>query len=174
MLRGLSAGIHRLFQRREYIDRINVFPVPDGDTGTNMAFSFRVIQEAVRHAHSLSMKQLMARVANASIDGSRGNSGAIMAQYFNGFSEALGNKTFLTAAELAAASTAGAKSSWTAMSEPVAGTLPSVLEDFSIGLECKVKQGVDDIREVLEYGDHPGLPGAFEQVQRAPAVHLFV
>ncbi len=152
MLRGLSAGFQRLFQRREYIDRINVFPVPDGDTGTNLVFSFKVIQDAVQHAHGLSLKQLMDKVARASLDGSRGNSGAIMAQYFHGFSEALSEDSQLTATELAAASSAGAKASWTAMSEPVAGTLPTVLEDFSIGLERKVGEGVEDIQDLLEYG----------------------
>ena len=47
MVKALTAAITRLFQRREYIDKINVFPVPDGDTGTNMAFSFKVIHDAV-------------------------------------------------------------------------------------------------------------------------------
>jgi DegV family protein with EDD domain len=164
MLRGLTAGFGRLFQRREYIDKINVFPVPDGDTGTNMAFSFKVIHEAVTGAQDLTMKELMARVADASIDGSRGNSGAIMAQYFNGFSESLSDQAVVTAAELAIASSAGAKASWTAMSEPVAGTLPTVLEDFSKGLDQKVRQGVEDIREVLEHG----LKCARESLARTP------
>jgi len=152
MVRGLTAGIRRLFQRREYIDRINVFPVPDGDTGTNMAFSFKVIHEAVRDQQGLGMKQLMMRIADASLDGSRGNSGAIMAQYFHGFSDSLGDNLRMTAAELATASSAGAVSAWTAMSEPVAGTLPTVLEDFSAALERKSQQDVDDIHEMLEYG----------------------
>jgi len=152
MLRGLSAGFQRLFQRREYIDRINVFPVPDGDTGTNLVFSFKVIQDAVQNAHGLSLKELMARVAKASLDGSRGNSGAIMAQYFHGFSEALSDDSQLTAMDLATASSAGAKASWTAMSEPVAGTLPTVLEDFSEALVQKAGEGTEDIRELLAYG----------------------
>jgi len=152
MLRGLSAGFQRLFQRREYIDRINVFPVPDGDTGTNLVFSFKVIQDAVKNAQGLMLKQLMTRVARASLDGSRGNSGAIMAQYFHGFSEALSDDSQLTAMDLAMASSAGAKASWTAMAEPVAGTLPTVLEDFSISLERKVGEGTEDIRELLVYG----------------------
>jgi len=152
MIRGLTAGIHHLFQRREYIDRINVFPVPDGDTGTNMAFSFKVIYEAVRNAQGMSIKQLMSRVANASLDGSRGNSGAIMAQYFHGFSEGLTSKAYMTGAEMAKASAAGAAAAWTAMSEPVEGTLPTVLEDFSKSLVQKSKEGVDDIRELLEHG----------------------
>ena len=151
MVKALTAAIARLFQRREYIDRINVFPVPDGDTGTNMAFSFKVIHEAVHHAAGLSMKQLMRRVADASLDGSRGNSGAIMAQYFHGFSEALVDSMTMTAAALATASSAGARAAWTAMSEPVAGTLPTVLEDFSTALEDQSRQGVDDIHEMFEY-----------------------
>jgi DegV family protein with EDD domain len=164
MVRALTAGMRHLFQRREYIDRINVFPVPDGDTGTNMAFSFKIIHEAVRNTHGLSMKQLMTRVADASLDGSRGNSGAIMAQYFHGFAESLGNKAFITAAELAVASNKGAKSAWTAMSEPVAGALPTVLEDFSKSLERISRKGVDDIREMFEYG----LASARESLANTP------
>ena len=152
MVKALNAAIVRLFQRREYIDRINVFPVPDGDTGTNMAFSFKVIHEALRNADGLSMKQLMRRIADASLDGSRGNSGAIMAQYFHGFSNAVVDGAPMNAAALAAASSAGAKAAWTAMSEPVAGTLPTVLEDFSNALEDRVRHGVDDIRELFEHG----------------------
>ncbi len=165
MVRALSAGIRRLFQRRDYIDRINVFPVPDGDTGTNMAFSFKVIHEAIhKTTRRHSLKELMAVVADASLDGSRGNSGAIMAQYFHGFSAALEDKITLNGADLAAASSAGAEVAWTAMAEPVAGTLPTVLEDFSIGLKHKVQQGVDDIHELLEYG----LQCARESLARTP------
>ena len=164
MVKALTAAISRLFQRREYIDRINVFPVPDGDTGTNMAFSFKVIHEAVRNADGLSIKQLMTRVAVASLDGSRGNSGAIMAQYFHGFSKALEDGPIMTAAALATASSAGAKAAWTAMSEPVAGTLPTVLEDFSIALESKSREGVKDIREMLQFG----LVSARESLARTP------
>ena len=164
LLRSLDAGIRHLFQRREYIDRINVFPVPDGDTGTNMAFSFKVIYEAVGQEVDVSMKQLMTRIATASLDGSRGNSGAIMAQYFHGFSESLGDKTRMTATELAKASSAGAKAAWTAMSEAVPGTLPTVLEDFSTALQHKSQQGVDDIRDMFEYG----LIAARESLARTP------
>ena len=152
LVNALSAGIRRLFQRRDYIDRINVFPVPDGDTGTNMAFSFKVIYDAVRQEHDLGMKQLMRKIAHASLDGARGNSGAIMAQYFHGFSESLGKQSKMFAGDMAKASLAGARASWTAMAEPVPGTLPTVLEDFSIALDERHRQGVEDIRALLEYG----------------------
>ncbi len=164
LARALSAGIQRVFQRRDYIDRLNVFPVPDRDTGTNMAFSLKVVEEAIHSAENLSIKQLMQRVARASLDGSRGNSGAIMAQYFHGFSKSLGEHARLSASELAEASRAGAVAAWTAMSEPVAGTLPTVLEDFSTGLQQKVKQGTRDIGELFKYG----VQCAKESLARTP------
>ena len=88
LLRALSAGIGHVFQRREYLNRINVFPVPDGDTGTNMAFTFKTILEATSTSPDERVDDLMDHVAEAALDGARGNSGAIMAQYFHGFREA--------------------------------------------------------------------------------------
>lgn len=164
MVRGLTAAIRHLFRRREYIDRINVFPVPDGDTGTNMAFSFKVIHEAVHDVSKLSMTELMSTIANASLDGSRGNSGAIMAQYFHGFSESLAPVARLSAIELAEASVAGANAAWTAMAEPVAGTLPTVLEDFSTALIQRAGEGEDDIRELFRHG----LERARESLEGTP------
>jgi dihydroxyacetone kinase-like predicted kinase len=152
LARALSAGIRHLFLRRDYINRINVFPVPDGDTGTNMAFTFKTILEALGGGVGGSLDQVMERVAEAALDGARGNSGAIMAQFFQGFREAIDEKRLLTAAGLAQASTHGAQQSWTAMSEPVAGTLPTVLEDFAAELNERVAGGVSDIRLLLKHG----------------------
>jgi DegV family protein with EDD domain len=164
MAMGLKAGIQRLFQRREYIDRLNVFPVPDRDTGTNMAFSFKVVYEAVSRAENLTIKQLMKRVASASLDGSRGNSGAIMAQYFHGFSAFLEEDARLDARTFANASMAGARAAWTAMAEPIAGTLPTVLEDFSSALKRLVEQGTTDIYRLLEHG----VEAARQSLARTP------
>ncbi len=150
LLRALSAGIGHVFQRREYLNRINVFPVPDGDTGTNMAFTFKSILEATTTSPDERVDDLMDHVAEAALDGARGNSGAIMAQYFHGFREAVAGHRKLTAQGFAEAAAAGAAAAWTAMSKPVQGTLPTVLEDFS--------------REVSKSSDrgrqgHPGHPG---------------
>ncbi|MEJ2401823.1 MAG: DAK2 domain-containing protein, partial [Xanthomonadales bacterium] len=131
LLRALSAGIGHVFQRREYLNRINVFPVPDGDTGTNMAFTFKTILEATASSPDGRVDDLMDHVAEAALDGARGNSGAIMAQYFHGFREAVAGRRMLTADSFAQAAAAGAAAAWTAMSKPVQGTLPTVLEDFS-------------------------------------------
>jgi len=151
-LRAFSAGVHRVFRRRDYLNRINVFPVPDGDTGTNMAFSFKSILEALNTAPYDRVDELMAHLADAALDGARGNSGAIMAQYFNGFSEAVSGHRILTAGDLARAATAGAEAAWKAMSKPVPGTLPTVLEDFSREIERQASDGVEDIRLLIERG----------------------
>jgi DegV family protein with EDD domain len=152
LLQALSAGIGHVFQRREYLNRINVFPVPDGDTGTNMAFTFKTILEATATSPYDRVDDLMDHVADAALDGARGNSGAIMAQYFHGFREAVAGMRLLTAEKFAQAATAGAEAAWTAMSKPVQGTLPTVLEDFSQELNQRVADGVRDIQLLLAYG----------------------
>ena len=152
LLRALSAGIAHVFQRREYLNRINVFPVPDGDTGTNMAFTFKTILEATATSPDERVDDLMNHVAEAALDGARGNSGAIMAQYFHGFREAVAGQRLLTPEAFARAAAAGAAAAWTAMSKPVPGTLPTVLEDFSVELVERVDAGVRDIRLLLEHG----------------------
>jgi DegV family protein with EDD domain len=152
LLKAISAGVRLVFRRRDYLNRINVFPVPDGDTGTNMAFTFKTILDATAAAPSGRVDELMAQIADAALDGARGNSGAIMAQYFHGFSEAISGARLLTASGLAKAAEAGAAAAWKAMSQPVPGTLPTVLEDFSRELAAQVADGVRDIRLMLQRG----------------------
>lgn len=152
LLRALTAGIGNVFQRREYLNRINVFPVPDGDTGTNMAFTFKTILEATASSPDERIDELLDHVAEAALDGARGNSGAIMAQYFHGFREAVAGRRLLTAEAFAEAAQAGAAAAWTAMSRPVQGTLPTVLEDFSRELSQRVAGGIRDIRVLLRHG----------------------
>ena len=152
LLKALSAGIGHVFQRREYLNRINVFPVPDGDTGTNMAFTFKTILEATTSSPDERVDDLMDHVAEAALDGARGNSGAIMAQYFHGFREAVAGRRKLSAQGFADAAAAGAEAAWTAMSKPVQGTLPTVLEDFSKEVSRRTSEGMKDIQAILEHG----------------------
>ena len=164
LLRALSSGISHVFQRRDYLNLINVFPVPDGDTGTNMAFTFKTILEATATSPDDRIDELMDHVADAALDGARGNSGAIMAQFFHGFREAVAGCRLLTADGFARAARAGADAAWTAMSKPVQGTLPTVLEDFSRELERRAAEGTSDIQALL----HQGLERARVSVANTP------
>jgi len=152
LARAVSAGIAHIFQRRDWLNRINVFPVPDGDTGTNLVFTFKTILDALNSQPVRRVDELMNLIANAALDGARGNSGAIIAQYFQGFNEAIAGKRLLTARNLAVAAVAGAESAWKAMSQPVAGTMPTVLEDFSTELFEQESAGVRDLQTLLQHG----------------------
>lgn len=151
---ALLAGIVHVQARRDWLNRINVFPVPDGDTGTNLMFTLASVQQRITESAppvsaQPEMGRLMDQVADAALDGARGNSGAIMAQFFHGMSQACANRKVLDAGQLAQATKAGAVSAWTAMSKPVAGTMPTVLEDFADALIKGFDDGIHDIRELF-------------------------
>jgi len=149
---AILAGIAYVPTQRERINSINVCPVPDGDTGTNLDFTLGAVREALAPGDSASVDELLDATARAAIDGARGNSGAIMAQYFQGFLEGFRGRSGMDGAALAAAANSGARSAWSAMSRPVAGTLPTVLEDFATELQHRVEAGVGDLRRLLRYG----------------------
>ena len=77
---ALIAGAGRVLSKRDDLNRINVFPVPDGDTGTNLAFTMLAVLKTVRRMRGADVGMVLGRVAREAIDGARGNSGAILAQ----------------------------------------------------------------------------------------------
>ena len=160
----LVAGIRHLFRRRDYINKINVFPVPDSDTGTNMAFTFKSMLEVIERRSDWRLPELVGALGEAALDGARGNSGAIMAQYFQGFREAVGERLQLDSEALAAACARGAEQAWTAMSEPVQGTLPTVLEDHARALRDAAAKSTASIRETFS----AGLEGARRSLENTP------
>jgi DegV family protein with EDD domain len=129
-----------------------------------MAFTFKAILEALGRQSDQGLEAVIKCVADTALDGARGNSGAIIAQYLQGFRESSGESQLLTAEGFAKASQRGAEQAWTAMSEPVAGTLPTVIEDFSTALMRGVEEGINDIRQLLNHG----LERARESLQNTP------
>ncbi|WP_188310305.1 DegV family protein [Arenimonas fontis] len=134
--RALIAGARRVIARRETLDRINVFPVPDGDTGSNLAFTLGGVLAGALSRRSRGVGELLQRVGEDAVDGARGNSGAILAQFLAGVAEAAGNARALDAAALAQAVRAGAASARQALSEPREGTILSVIGAFAEGLDA--------------------------------------
>ncbi|TVQ41422.1 MAG: DegV family EDD domain-containing protein [Wenzhouxiangella sp.] len=163
--RAMLSGIANVLSRRDYINSINVFPVADSDTGTNLAFTLVSVREAIEQAGKRSLPDLLEQVADAAINGARGNSGAIMAQYFQGLSDSSREFQVLDARRLAQASHAAARSAWGAMSEPVPGTLPTVLEDFADELATLAESGIEDIRQLIQRG----LKRARQSLANTPA-----
>ena len=146
---ALLAGIAHVQARRDLLNRINVFPVPDGDTGTNLLFTLQSVRTRLGERPAEAVPVVLDDVADAALDGARGNSGAILAQFFHGLSESSRECHRLDAHQFARAVKAGAVSAWSAMSKPVAGTMPTVLEDFGDALVQGVEAGVHDIRDLF-------------------------
>ena len=144
--RALTAGIQRVIASRDEINRINVFPVPDGDTGTNMAFTLAAVLAGVRAPKLASAGEVLRRAAAEAIDGARGNSGAIVAQFFQGVSEALGPSKRLTTEGLARAVARGSALAREAMADPREGTILSVIHAFAQSLREQSERGIRDFR----------------------------
>ena len=85
--RALIAGARRVIAQREQLDRINVFPVPDGDTGSNLASTLGGVLAGALSRRTRDAGELLRRVGEDAVDGARGNSGAIMAQFLVGLAE---------------------------------------------------------------------------------------
>src|SRR5688572_4189766 len=146
---ALRTGIHRLISREELINKINVFPVPDGDTGTNLALTLQAVLAALRTLTDAHAGQTLTGVADAALDGARGNSGAILAQFLLGVGDRAGHLAEIDARVFADAVGGGAAYARESLAEPREGTILSVLTDFAAACERAVGSGVRDFRALF-------------------------
>jgi hypothetical protein len=168
--RALQAGIHRVISRQDYLNKINVFPVPDGDTGTNIAFTLHAVLAGMQSTVDRHCGRLLTMVADAALDGARGNSGAILAQFFQGLSDTVSADAELSAQRFADAVRAGAEYAHDALAEPREGTLVSVLRDFGLAVHGFVAGNPHaDFIAIIEHG----LQRAVESLNDTPN-HLAV
>src|SRR4030042_939424 len=127
------------------IDALNVFPVPDGDTGTNMMLTMRSTMEEAYRAPDHSASGVAHAMAKGALMGARGNSGVILSQVWRGLAQGLGGKESFTAAEFAEALQKSAEVAYKGVSNPVEGTMLTVMKDAAREAELQTKDGVDDI-----------------------------
>lgn len=145
----IIAGGQRLSEQMEIINALNVFPVPDGDTGTNMNMSFSSGVESVKQSKATTVGALAADLAKGLLMGARGNSGVILSQIFRGFSKAVEGKETLDAAEFSAAFAGGVESAYKAVMKPVEGTILTVSRESAVAGERMVQQTANII-EVMQ------------------------
>lgn len=144
----VQSGANRLQKNAEYVNSLNVFPVPDGDTGTNMNLSITSGAKAVVDSTSEKVGELAALLSKGLLMGARGNSGVILSQLFRGFSKQIPDVTVLTATDLAAAFTHGVETAYKAVMKPVEGTILTVAREAAKAGEKKAKS-TDDVIEVM-------------------------
>lgn len=144
--RALIAGARRVIAARDGLNKINVFPVADGDTGNNLAFTLGSVLNGALSRRSRHIGELLKRIGDDAIDGARGNSGAILAQFLHGVAEHARAQPVLDAQTLAAAVRHGADSARSALAHPVEGTILSVIDSFADAMEESATRLRDDPR----------------------------
>ena len=122
----VQAGADRLQEHAEYVNSLNVFPVPDGDTGTNMNLSMISGAKAVSDSTSDKVGELATHLSKGLLMGARGNSGVILSQLFRGFAKQIPDVETLSGKDLAAAFTHGVNTAYKAVMKPVEGTILTV------------------------------------------------
>lgn len=144
----IEAASAFLDQNAEFINSLNVFPVPDGDTGTNMSLSLDSGLKYVNDSTSTNVGELSQSLAKGLLMGARGNSGVILSQIFRGFSKDAADKETLTAADLADAFAAGAQTAYKAVMKPTEGTILTVVREAAKAARKAAQQ--DDIVAVMD------------------------
>jgi DAK2 domain fusion protein YloV len=145
-----SAATSWLEKSSADIDALNVFPVPDGDTGTNMMLTMRSTIEEAYRAPDHSAAGVAHAMAKGALMGARGNSGVILSQIWRGLAQGLEEKDSFNAVEFADALQKSAQTAYRGVSNPVEGTMLTVIKDAAIAARVQVDEGNDDIIMVLE------------------------
>jgi len=143
--RAVIAGAHFVAERAEALNKINVFPVPDGDTGTNVASTLQKVAAGISRMRQRHVREMSKAVADQAVVGARGNSGAILAQFFCGFSEGLPDAARVTTGGFGAAVVQAAESAYAAIARPVEGTILTVIRDWA-------RHVADRAQEIRDFG----------------------
>ncbi len=158
-----NAAYAWLEANKQTVNAMNVFPVPDGDTGTNMALTMKSALEEIKNVPEDKADEMLNALAKGALMGARGNSGVILSQIWRGFARSVEGKRTLTSQDLAAAFASARDTAYKGVGRPVEGTILTVAKDMAAAAEEAVKAGADPItllRKVLQ--------GAKDSVTRTP------
>ena len=159
----VQAASTRLNKQAEYVNSLNVFPVPDGDTGTNMGMTIENGAKEVADKSASTVGEVAAIFAKGLLMGARGNSGVITSQLFRGFSQSVKGKAELDGQALALAFQSGVEVAYKAVMKPVEGTILTVSRGAAIGAKKKA-EATNDAVEVMK----AALEGAKAALAKTP------
>src|SRR5690625_2702707 len=149
LLRMFRLGLQNLSNQQEYINKLNVFPVPDGDTGTNMNLTMTSGLKEVEKASNEPLDKIIQSFVKGLLMGARGNSGVILSQLFRGFSTDIENITSLTSQDFAKALENGVQTAYQSVTNPVEGTILTVAKD-SANLAKELAGNIDNVEQLME------------------------
>ena len=151
------AGAKNLESKKEWINDLNVFPVPDGDTGTNMTLTIMSAAKDVAAMEEPDMMSLCKAISSGSLRGARGNSGVILSQLFRGFTKSIREKETLDIPVFADAFDKAVETAYKAVMKPKEGTILTVAKGASTRARELAEEGCDDLGfffdEVIKYAD---------------------
>ena len=143
LARSLFAAADWVAAGRDEINRINVFPVPDGDTGTNFSLTLRAVADALRALGDAPLQETARTMSRAAVLGARGNSGMMLAHFLLGFADALGDRAQATTTDIAAALRSGADRLYTSLDDPREGTILTVAREAAAAAERVAAESPD-------------------------------
>ena len=157
MQKAFLAAAKGLEAKKEWINELNVFPVPDGDTGTNMTLTIMAAAREVAAIEQPTIENLSKAISSGSLRGARGNSGVILSQLFRGFTKELKGGEVITTTVLANAFVRGTETAYKAVMKPKEGTILTVargMADKAMELVPETEDIVSFADQVIEYGDY--------------------
>jgi DegV family protein with EDD domain len=163
------AGARRVIAHREHLNEINVFPVPDRDTGTNLAATMRAVIAGLGRPLP-SLGAVSATLAASALAGAQGNSGVILAQFFQGLREGMGDGVHLTADRFATAMHHAATRARQALAQPREGTILTVMSDVAEHLGSCCRERAHDFRSLVDEGLRVARRSLAETPQRLAAL----
>lgn len=160
LARMFLAGANNLEAKKEWINELNVFPVPDGDTGTNMSMTILAAAKEVSSLEKKDMKSVAKAISSGSLRGARGNSGVILSQLFRGFTKVIANYEYIDTVVLAEACDKAVETAYKAVMKPKEGTILTVargaadkaidMVEETDDLEVFIKAVIDEAERVLQ------------------------
>lgn len=157
MQKAFLAGAKGLESKKEWINELNVFPVPDGDTGTNMTMTIMAAAKEVAAIENPTMESLAKAISSGSLRGARGNSGVILSQLFRGFTKEIKRAAEVDVTTLANAFLRGTETAYKAVMKPKEGTILTVakgMADKALELAEETDDVIEFARQVIEHGDY--------------------
>ncbi|WP_443659082.1 DAK2 domain-containing protein [Clostridium algidicarnis] len=138
---------NKLEEQKEFVNSLNVFPVPDGDTGTNMSMTFKAAVKEIEDMNSKSISEVSKKLAKGALMGARGNSGVILSQILRGIAKGLEGKEEASAEEFAESIMEGSRSAYKAVMRPIEGTILTVVRSAG---ENALKSKAKDITLLMD------------------------
>ena len=173
--RFIINGANKLAANREKVDSMNVFPVPDGDTGTNMSMTITAAARAVENLDTDNISEVAKAVSDGALRGARGNSGVILSQILRGWYKAMNGKTEINADEFAKAFEMATATAYKAVMKPKEGTMLTIIRAMS---EKAVESSYENkdisvmLKEIIEYANEvlAKTPDMLPQLKEAGVV----